>query len=253
MMIKLFQIQLAIFFKTYRISDILRAANAYKKKGIAVTSIFTYLLSLIFSQRSIYMNMLMGKNSSGFTKDTVYRFLKSFHINWLRFTSLLCARVVSESIEKLTDASRVNVFIVDDSMFERSRSKKVELLSNIYDHAKSSYKYGFRMLTLGWSDGNTFLPVNSCLLSTENKKNRVNEAMPMDKRTAGFKRRQLAQTKAPQVMLELLKTAKTVEIPTSHVLFDTWFCSPSSIFAVKKLGYDVVAMTKKVFENPLSL
>lgn len=31
------------------------------------------------------------------------------------------------------------------------------------------------MLTLGWSDGSTFLPVNSILLSTENKKNRSDE------------------------------------------------------------------------------
>ena len=29
------------------------------------------------------------------------------------------------------------------------------------------------MLTLGWSDGSTFLPVNSILLSTENKKNQM--------------------------------------------------------------------------------
>ena len=37
------------------------------------------------------------------------------------------------------------------------------------------------MLTLGWSDGSTFLPVNSILLSTENKKNRINEAAEVDK------------------------------------------------------------------------
>ena len=64
-----------------------------------------------------------------------------------------------------------NVLIIDDSMFERNRSKKVELLAKVYDHAKHKYRFGFRMLTLGWSDGSTFLPVNSILLSTENKKN----------------------------------------------------------------------------------
>jgi len=63
---------------------------------------------------------------------------------------------------------------------------KVKLLAKVYDHAKKSYKYGFRLLTLGWSDGNTFLPVSSCLLSTENQKNRVNEAESLDKRTAGY-------------------------------------------------------------------
>ena len=62
-----------------------------------------------------------------------------------------------------------NVLIIDDSMFERNRSKKVELLAKVYDHAKHKYRFGFRMLTLGWSDGSTLLPVNSILLSTESK------------------------------------------------------------------------------------
>lgn len=39
------------------------------------------------------------------------------------------------------------------------------------------------MLTLGWSDGSAFLPVNSILLSTENEKNRINEATKVDKRS----------------------------------------------------------------------
>ena len=43
------------------------------------------------------------------------------------------------------------------------------------------------MLTLGWSDGNTFLPINSVLLSSENKQNRLAEAAPMDKRTVAYK------------------------------------------------------------------
>lgn len=66
----------------------------------------------------------------------------------------------------LDSKDRVNVLIIDDSMFERNRSKKVELLTKVYDHAKHKYCFGFRMLTLGWSDGSTFLPVNSILLSS---------------------------------------------------------------------------------------
>ena len=61
-------------------------------------------------------------------------------------------------------------------MFERNRSKKVELLAIVYDHAKHAYRFGFRMLTLGWSNGSTFMTVNSVLLSTENMQNRINEA-----------------------------------------------------------------------------
>ena len=101
-------------------------------------------------------------------------------------------------------------------MFERNRSKKVELLAKAYDHAKHAYKFGFRMLTLGWSDGSTFLPVNSILLSSENKKNRINEASIVDKRTVGYRRRQLSMEKGTTAMLELLKAAKTVAISTQY-------------------------------------
>ena len=157
-----------VFFKKYGISSALRESNAYKSKGIPIIQVFLYLFSLIFTNRSMYMNMLMGTNKVDFKKDTVYRFLNSIHINWIRFTTLLSKQIISKSLTKLTDDKRVNVLIVDDTLFERSSSKRVELLAKVYDHAKKVYKKGFRLLTLGWSDGNTFLPVNGCLLSTEN-------------------------------------------------------------------------------------
>jgi DDE superfamily endonuclease len=233
------------FLKKYKVSSILKNSNAYKTKGVAVITLFQYLFSLIFVNRSMYMNMLTGKHNENFAKDTVYRFLNSTSINWMNFTSLLSAKIATSNITKLTDEKRVNVLIIDDTMFERNSSKKVELLCKVYDHAKNTYKYGFRPLTLGWSDGNTFLPVNSCLLSSANSKTRINEAKNLDKRSIGFKRRKLAQTKATTVMLDLIEAAKKAKIPASYVLFDTWFCSPSSLIAIKNKGLDVIAMAKK--------
>jgi len=233
------------FFIRFHLSSALKAANAYKKKGTSATLIFQYLFLLVFSNRSMYMNLLIGKDTPNFAKDTVYRFMKMLQINWLRFTTILSSRIIKDAIVPLDSEDRVNVLIIDDSMFERNRSKKVELLAKVYDHAKHCYKFGFRMLTLGWSDGSTFLPVNSILLSTENKKNRINEAKQLDKRTVGYKRRMLAVEKGTLAMLELLRTAKKADIPAKYVLFDSWFSSPSSLHSVKEIGYDVIAMVKK--------
>ncbi|KXS48009.1 MAG: transposase IS4 family protein, partial [Halanaerobium sp. T82-1] len=58
-------------------ASVLKAANAYKTKGVPVSSIFFYLFSLIFDNRSMYMDILTGKNEKDFAKDTVYRFMKS--------------------------------------------------------------------------------------------------------------------------------------------------------------------------------
>lgn len=209
------------FFTRFHLSSALKAANAYKKKGTPASEIFQYLFLLIFSNRSMYMNLLTGRNTPNFAKDTVYRFMKMVQINWIHFTTILSSRIIKDAIVPLNSKDRANVLIIDDSMFERNRSKKVELLAKVYDHAKHCYKFGFRMLTLGWSDGSTFLPVNSILLSTENKKNRINEAKSLDKRTVGYKRRSLSLEKGTHAMLELLKHAKKADIPANYVLFDS--------------------------------
>lgn len=191
------------------------------------------------------MDLITGRNTPGFAKDTVYRFIKMAQINWIRFTTLLASRIIKNAIVPLDSKDRANVLILDDSMFERKRSKKVELLAKTYDHANHRYRFGFRMLTLGWSDGSTFLPVNSILLSSENKKNRVNEAADVDKRTAGYKRRLLSIQKGTQAMPELLRAAKKTAVPAKYVLFDSWFSSPSTFHAVRSVGYDVIGMVKK--------
>ena len=157
--------------------------------------IFQYLFLLIFSNRNMYMNLITGRNTPAFAKDTVYRFMKMIQINWIRFTTILSAQIIKDAIIPLDSEDRANVLIIDDSMFERNRSKKVELLAKVYDQAKLAYRFGFRMLTLGWSDGSTFLPVNSVLLSTENSQNRINEVMDVDKRTVGYRRRKLSMEK----------------------------------------------------------
>ena len=171
--------------------------------------------------------------------------MNSSSINWRKFTLQLASAVIGK-IEPLTHEKRRNVLIIDDSLFSRARSKKVELLAKVFDHVEHKYTKGFRMLTLGWSDGNSFLPLSQCLLSSTERENRLQEASAsIDARSNGGKLRKLAQTKATSVMLTLLKDAKAAEIPAKFVLFDTWFCSPSSLLQVKDIGYDVIGMVKK--------
>ena len=46
-------------------------------------------------------------------------------------------------------------------------------------------------------------------------------------------------------MLTLLETAKKAAIPAKYVLFDSWFSSPSTLHAVKRMDFDVIGMVKK--------
>jgi hypothetical protein len=192
----------------------------------------------------MYMQQKTGSFRESFSKNTFYRFLICPKTNWLRFTTLL-SKKVADVIEPLTDVARINVFIVDDSLFERTSCKKTELGSRVFDHVSMKFRKGFRLLTVGWTDGNTFLPVNSSLLASSKESNLIGPKDHFDGRSLAAKRRKLAQMKGTDVMIELLKKALSAGHRADYVLFDTWFSSPAQLLAVKKLGLDSIAMIKK--------
>lgn len=224
---------------------ILKKCNGTKEKGVPSISLLRYKLGNIFAGRSMYMQQRTGSFKEEFSKNTLYRFLNSTRINWLRFTSLIAADIVNGDIQKLTDDSRKNVFFIDDSFFNRTSCKKTELGSKVFDHTSMKFEKRFRKLTLSWSDGNTLLPVNSCLLASSKEANLIGPVKSFDKRTLAGKRRSLAQKKASEAMMELLATAKSAGLSADYVLFDSWFSNPAQITAIKAGGMDVVAMIKK--------
>ena len=235
---------ISTFFSTFRIGNLLHKCNAQKEKGVPVIDIFKYKLCNVFADRSMYMQQKTGSFKESFSKNTFYRFLNSPKTNWLRFTTLL-SKKVADAVEPLTSEDRVNAFVVDDSLFERTSCKQTELGSRVFDHTSMKYCKVFRLMTLGWTDGNTFLPVNSCLLASSKEKNLIGPVDQCDGRSLAAKRRKLAQTKGTEVMIELLKTAQNAGHHADYVLFDTWFSSPAQLIAVKKLGLDSIAMLKK--------
>ena len=232
------------FFSKHHVGKLLKQCNGTKEKGVSAVSLLKYKLGNIFVGKSMYMQQRTGSFKEDFSKNTFYRFLNSTKTNWLRFTSLLAADIVNNDIRDLTDDSRKNVFIIDDSLFNRTSGKKTELGSKVFDHTGMKYKKGFRMLTLSWSDGNTLIPVNSCLLASSKESNVIGPVKAFDKRTLAGKRRKLAQTKAPEAMLTLLDTAISAGLSAEYVLFDSWFSNPAQITAIKGKEMDVIAMIK---------
>ena len=214
------------FFK-YHIGKLLDKCNEMKEKGVSPVSLLRYKLSNIFVGRSMYMQQRTGSFKEKFSKNTFYRFFNSAKTNWLRFTSLLAAEIVNNDIRDLINQERKNVFIIDDSLFNRTSCKKTELESRVFDHTDMHFKKGFRMLTLSWSDGNTLVPVNSCLLASAKDTNIIGPVKDFDNRAIAGKSRKLAQTKAPEAMITLLDTALSAGVKADYVLFDSWFSNPS--------------------------
>ena len=102
------------------------------------------------------------------------------------------------------------------------------------------------MLTLGWSDGNSFVPVNHCLLSAAEDKNLLCEGNACDGRSLAGRRRLQARRKATDVMVELIHSARCAGITARYVLFDSWFSAPKTMIALKNQEHlDTIAMVRK--------
>lgn len=232
------------FFSNFHIGRLLRKCNAQKEKGVPVIQIFKYKLCNVFSDRSMYMQQKTGSFKESFSKNTFYRFMNSVRMNWLRFTTLL-SKAVIDTLEPLTNEDRVNAFVVDDSLFERTSCKKTELGSRVFDHVSMRYTKGYRLISVVLTDGNTFVPINSALLASSKKEYILGVEKKYDGRSLAGHRRKLAQMKGTDAMLELIKTAQATGHQADYVLFDSWFPNPAQLLAVKNLGLDAIAMIKK--------
>jgi transposase len=241
------------FLNEIKLGELLRKSNIFKLKGASCLIVFQIIFQLIFTGKNLYQLLESRSSKLPFKKDVVYDFLNSVSYNWRKFLLLLSSTLIKNKLYPLTSNNRINVFIFDDSLYSRARSKTVELLARVYDHASNTYIKGLRMLTLGWSDGNSFIPVAFSLLSSKKDKNRINGInKDIDKRTNGYKRRKESLKKATETMFDLLAEACKYSFPVDYVLFDSWFSFPKVIKRVLSYKLHVVCRLKampKVFYN----
>ncbi|WP_346207464.1 transposase [Caldifermentibacillus hisashii] len=232
-------------FSELEINKHLRQAGIKKSLGFSCSYLFQLIFCLIFQHRN-WFSLLDSKKADQFpAKDAVYRFLNQTTFNWRRFLLLLSTFTIRK-VASLTNRTRPKVFIIDDSSYDRNRSKKVELLARCFDHASLKMRFykGFRMLTLGWSDGHTFMPIDfSFVRSRKSQINGISDHI--DKRTCGYKRRQNALQTEPEQIPDMIQRALTSGIEASYVLMDSWFTLPPLVKAIVDQGLDVIGMVKE--------
>ena len=180
------------------------------------------------------------------SKNTYYRFLNDASFNWTKFVLLLAAKVTS-AFCTLTRPEHVRFFVLDDSVIKRNRSKAVELLARIYDHVEHKYQKGFTLLTLGWSDGYSLVPVGFNLLSSAKKSNRYQEISDkINCRTNVYRARKESLLAKPDAAILLSQRALAAGIQASYVLMDTWFTTEPMIAKIIETGIDAIGMVKQL-------
>ena len=161
---KRLQNRISSFLEDFRVGTLLSGSNIRKLRGAKPLAVFTAIFTLPFVGAN-FSRGIVGNPGLGFRKDAAFEFLKNPRYNWRKFL-LSLVTVVVRFMDVLTSEQREKVLIIDDSLYDRSRSKVVELLAWVHDHNAGRSLKGFKLLTLGWSDGVSFLPLDFTLCSS---------------------------------------------------------------------------------------
>ena len=232
--------------KELQIGKLLRRSNISKNCGISAFEVFQFLLLLVFQGKNLFRFLNSKHKDQAVSKNTYYRFLNETSYNWSKFL-LRLAVYVTTVFNSLTRSERENVLILDDSVIKRNRSKSVELLARVYDHVEHKFQKGFTLLTLGWSDGYSFIPTGFNMLSSANKSNRYNEISDaIDHRSNGYKIRKESMMRKTDAAIHLIENALNAGIKARYVLMDTWFTTEPMIGAILNTGLDVIGMVKQL-------
>ena len=239
---KQLQSKISSFIRDYHIGTLLNKSGIRKLKGVPPLMLFSSIFMLPFEGNNFYRGIVANKNLP-FRKNAAYELLKNPRYNWRRFMFSLAVQVCN-FFSRLTSEEREKVLIFDDSTYDRSRSKAVELLAWIFDHNSGRSMKGFKLLTLGWSDGASFLPLDFVLCSSAKAQQRLQDIKKvLDKRTCGYRRRLEATTKSTDHLEDMVKRALAFGIKADYVLMDSWFCWPKILAQLGK-HLSVICMAK---------
>ena len=228
---KRLQDKILSFFDDFQVGRLLSQSGIRKTKGVTPLKLFFSIFRLPFEGNNFFRGIVTNSDLD-FKKDAAYELLKNPRHNW-RNLMLRLALKVTTFFSMLTEEHREKVLIVDDTTYDRSRSKRVELLARIFDHTDHVFLNGFKLLTLGWSDGASFLPLDFALRSSTKAKNRIQEpTKAVDKRTCGYRRRQEAITKSTLLLKDMVKRVLTAGFRADYILMDSWFSFPAVIASV---------------------
>ena len=233
------------FLNGLSIKSLLTKANIKKISGVPPMMMLASLMTLVFSSMNYFRVYSSGNH--GFKTDTVYRFLRNSTYNWRNLLLSVSRIIINELFTPLTSETRTKCYILDSTIYERARSKKVELLCWVHDHASGLSVRGFQKLLLAWTDGFSTIPLQHALLTSRKESKRICglKNKTMDKRSSGYKRRKEAHMPMPDVAVQMLKRAKRWKINAKYVLMDSWFCMPKTIIKIRAIRIHVIGMIKK--------
>lgn len=212
----------ASLWKQVGMKTVLSRAGFKKRSGTPIDEVlYALTLWLWLKKASIGMFVRDGLQG-GMGKDALYDTMNREDLNWRKAHQQIACKAV-----RRFKATGKKAFVIDDTVAQRF-GKKMPGVSSHFDHTSGRHVMGQQVITLGLSDEQGFVPLDSELFTSQVKVQAVNKPF-QDGRSTVAKRFSVAlhQTK-PEMVKAMIHRALRAGIEADYLLADAWFGSKAT-------------------------
>lgn len=246
--------------KWFDLGYINRILSKSKKRGFKAKNVFQILFTMRFINfDNVHQLMQAGISKElSHKKDVLYDFLNNPCVDWARIVLLFAKQVlrIIDLKSEDNDPQAPRFLVVDDSLLPKT-GKKIETIGKVHDHSTQQYPLGMKMVTLAYSDGKSFVPLEFSMhneprkdgnrgLKKKELKAQYSKARPAG--SPGAKRvEQVGQKKisaALGMISRVLRMQKLLRV--DYVLADSWYMSYDFIAGILgcRKGVGVIGLMK---------
>jgi len=241
--------------KEFKLTKINKELKCSKSKGIDSSHLFKILFLLPFiGILNISALLLSGYSPEIIArKDAFYAFMNSNCINWrkivLLFSKQFIKIVKQKSIDIDGEKQEPKCLIIDDTTLEKT-GKKIELIGKVFDHCSNTYILGMKVLTLGFWDRKSFIPLDFSIHNepgkTQNRglKKKDLEAQYTKQRGVdsfgALRMIEVSKSKMEMAIVMIKSAIKNGFVP-EYILADSWFIADDFIKSIMEIKQKVAA------------
>lgn len=243
----------ADILKEFELKYINSLLSKSKTKGINSAKVFQCLFVLqYFDLKNIFSFFNSNKSQMiNYKKDVFYDFMRNPKIDWRNIKYLFIKQLIkiieNKQVIHEKEVKPPTFFIIDDSLLEKS-GKIIEKIGKVYDHCSHTYRVGMKLLTLGFWDGKSFIPLDFSIhnepgktekrgLRKKDLDNQFSKERCVD--SAGYKRVQEVAIDKISMSIKLIKNSLDKKIIANYVLADSWFICEPFLNGIKKLQKNI--------------
>jgi len=179
-------------------------------------------------------------------KDVFYRLKNNVKICWRMIHLMFALKFIKLALNQgENNDDTIKCAIIDDSMLHKT-GRYIEKISRMFDHVSQRFALGYKLLTMGYWDGTSFIPLDFSLHREKGKNKdkpyglkkreyRKQYRKKREKGTHSWDRAKEADSTKIESALKMFWRAISQGIKIDYLLMDSWFTCEAFVRAVKRV------------------